>query len=75
MNYLEILATFFVLSSVVLAMFPKGLTNPISIIGQLLWIFYGIEKGLYFLAIQSIVILLTNIYGIYSWKKKGIPLI
>jgi hypothetical protein len=75
MNILEISATVFVLLSVVLAMFPRRLCNHVSIIGQIFWIIYGLNNNLNFLAFQSFIILLTNLYALKSWKEKGIPLI
>jgi hypothetical protein len=74
MNVLEFSATFSVLFSCLLGSIPIRIAQYINALGNFLWILYSYNHGMKFLMIQSIVIICTNIYACYSWKKKGIPM-
>ena len=69
---IEITATILTIVRVMLSSIPKRISLWILGIGQVLWIFFAISKEQNFFLIQCIILLIFDIYGLYSWKKKGI---
>jgi nicotinamide riboside transporter PnuC len=72
LKVLEILATIITLIGIALISIPKRLGMYILIVGSILWIIFSYLNSHYFFLIQTIICLILDIYGIYSWKKKGI---
>jgi nicotinamide riboside transporter PnuC len=68
----EIVATAIVLVGVYLISIPNIKGLYCMFISQILWAVFAYSKGFKFLLLQSVILFLINIRGIYNWRKKGI---
>jgi hypothetical protein len=71
-QYCEIIATVLIIIAVPLVSIPKRLGLWFMFFGQIFWSIFGYYKGNYYFFFQSLFLFFTNIYGLYSWRKKGI---
>ena len=72
MLILEILATLLVFIGVFLIAIPNIKGYYYMSAAQVLWIIFGILNVHYIFAIQGVVLLIFNFYGIYNWRKKNV---
>lgn len=69
---LEIAATILTLIGITLISIPKRIGMYILIVGAILWIMFSYLNNHYFFLFQSAYCLLLDVFGIYSWKRRGI---
>lgn len=72
MVILEIIATILVFIGVFLIAMPNIKGYYFMSAAQVLWITFGFLNEHYIFAVQGIVLLLFNFYGIYNWRKKNV---
>lgn len=68
----EVAATVIVLIGVYLISIPNIYGLYCMFAAQILWAIFAYSKGFEFLLLQSVILFLINIRGIYNWRKKGI---